>query len=107
MADITPNKIADALDCFWNPAVGAIQNASYHGPASGADIVGAIAQGLSAVAARLREGNPPSNAIDLDSIKEFIQDCAANKGEVHVASVRSKRAINLLHMIIESQKGHK
>jgi hypothetical protein len=48
-------QLADALDSFWNPACGAIQEASYHGPASGSDVVGAIAQGLSAVAASLRE----------------------------------------------------
>ncbi|AVO23127.1 hypothetical protein RIVERRIDER_46 [Xanthomonas phage RiverRider] len=47
--------IADALDCFWNPAVNAIRDASYHGPASGADVVSAIANGLAAVAAHLRE----------------------------------------------------
>lgn len=47
-------QLADALDCFWNPAVGAVQQASYHGPASGSDVVGAIAQGLAAVAERLR-----------------------------------------------------
>lgn len=48
-------QLADALDCFWNPACEAVQQASYHGPASGSDVVGAIAQGLAAVAARLRE----------------------------------------------------
>jgi hypothetical protein len=51
---LTTTRLADALDAFWNPACGAIQQASYHGPASGSDIVGAIAQGLAAVAAELR-----------------------------------------------------
>lgn len=40
------HEIADALDCFWNAATGA---------AHGNETVGAIAQGLSAVAERLRE----------------------------------------------------
>lgn len=51
---LTAERLANALDAFWNPACGAIQQASYHGPASGSDIVGAIAQGFAAVAAELR-----------------------------------------------------
>lgn len=43
------HEIADALDCFWNPAIEAIQGGQ------GGEVVGAIAQGLSAVAERLRE----------------------------------------------------
>lgn len=52
---LSAERLADALDAFWNPACGAIQQASHHGPASGSDIVGAIAQGLAAVAAELRK----------------------------------------------------
>lgn len=57
-------QMADALDAFWNPACNAVQAASYHGPASGSDVVGAIAQGFAAVAARLRDSAPaaPSTA---------------------------------------------
>lgn len=51
---LTARRLADSLDAFWNPACGAIQQASYHGPASGSDIVGAIAQGFAAIAAELR-----------------------------------------------------
>ena len=60
------NKVADALDSFWNPACGAIQEASYHGPASGSDVVGAIAQGLAAVAASLRESAAQPGGSDND-----------------------------------------
>lgn len=61
--------IADALDCFSNPAVESVRDASYYGPASGADVVGAIAQGLAAVAARLREKAPPAQAVDLGQFR--------------------------------------
>lgn len=52
--ELTKN-LADALDCFWNPAINSVRQASYHGPANAADAVEAIAVGLAAVAAHLRE----------------------------------------------------
>lgn len=63
------SMFADALDCFWNPATQHVRDASYHGPASGADVVSAIAVGLAAVANRLREldDEEKANAADRQS----------------------------------------
>jgi len=45
-------RLADALDCFWNPAIGAAHDS---GSSDVIAVVGAIAQGFGAMAQRLRE----------------------------------------------------
>lgn len=54
MSALTAERLAAALEHFWNPASESIRRASYHGPASGSDVISAIAEGFAAVAAALR-----------------------------------------------------
>ncbi|WP_126962467.1 hypothetical protein [Xanthomonas arboricola] len=85
-------ELADALDCFWNPAVGAVQQASYQGPASGSDVVGAIAQGLAAVAERLRTKRPqPAAAAQLADIGRLIQAQDSRATAAPIFIVQQKR----------------
>lgn len=61
---MTDNKLADALDCFWNAAIGPARDS---GDFSTIQTVGAIAEGFAAVSQRLREH---SEAHDSEKRKE-------------------------------------
>lgn len=56
--------LAEALEAFWSPAIGAIRAASHHGPASGSDVIEAIAQGFAAMASSLRESQASTPATE-------------------------------------------
>lgn len=48
---LTPELLADALDCFWNAAIGHAHNAQ---STLAMDTAGSIAEGFAAIANRLR-----------------------------------------------------
>lgn len=50
---LTAERLADALDCFWNAAIGHAHNAQ---STLAMDTAGSMAEGFAAVANRLREG---------------------------------------------------
>lgn len=75
MSTLTAERLADALEHFWNPALESIQRASYHGPASGSDVIGAIAEGLAAVAAALRvDATPTLSAAQQERVAKAHQN---------------------------------
>lgn len=51
---LTASELADALGCFWNAALQAHRDASYHGDSPQAMLAG-IVEGVQAVATRLTE----------------------------------------------------
>lgn len=50
---LTAKGMADALDAFWNAAIGDVRNSQ---ASSEVAVVGAVAQGFAAVSAHLRKG---------------------------------------------------
>lgn len=112
--DIPLSVMADALDCFWNPAVNAIRDASFHGPASGADVVGAIANGLAAVAAHLREyanekrvDAPAAVPVDVNPLAAYAESyrimARIGDGKVDCLSVAADIENNMFRYATHSQ----
>lgn len=62
---LTKADLAEALECFWNAAIGAT-----HDQQDGAAVIGPMAQGFAAVALRLRELDaPPAPSEDLRQLR--------------------------------------
>lgn len=76
LAEPSPSNVeilANALGYFHNAALGHAADASHHGPASGYDVVAAIAIGLGAVAAGLRENAQAAQPVELGRARASIQ----------------------------------
>lgn len=58
---LTAADLADALDCFWNAAIG-------HSRESGSNPVASVAVGLDAVAKRLREIDEANKKRDQENL---------------------------------------
>ncbi len=59
---LTKADLAEALDCFWNAAIGAA-----HREQAGMSFASIMAEGLAAVAERLRELETPRSGSDASS----------------------------------------
>lgn len=96
--------LANALGYFHNAALGHVADASHHGPASGYDVVAAIAVGLGAVATGLRESAQPAPAVDLGAMRKCAADALEFISHGYDGHARGKVS-ELLALIDSHQTG--
>jgi hypothetical protein len=76
MSDLTAAILADALDCFWNAAIGEAHNRT----AAAMDVAAVTAEGLAAVSRHLKQYGLP-HSITADQVAAFKHAFYTNTGD--------------------------